>query len=1000
MGIAAAGFALGAPDGDAFLIKPGKRKTPGGDTVRSPELHNKPFPARRTVSQPVARSVTLEPKDTAQASHHPTSAPGLFRQRTIRNTESASNTDSNGKQSRASSSSRHNILSSWSTDRESSSERKDSRPSSSWLKRLSTVSSFLDSSPDDSATRVHSHTGILDNPSARDRELPNKLVKRASSFRVFSSESRKDIFRRPATSHLRSQTLLTTPYQKTALHDGSADRDESILVNSPTLWRPYFDSGYARKRHTSGVSRETARTVSGSPGIQPTLIMGSNIQQRYGLQDNDDNYNQSSPSMPPQSSRRQKLRRSLGSVRRAGRLRTVTDPQIRYLSGGVFDNVQPLDKRPTLSPMSDISAFEVDLPQTTPVFHSSPPMFSPPQSRFTISKRISVAPSDPTTVSSDNETRIFTDDDSMDFQSDTAFDSLATRATASSHSGLRQPKIETIFDDLPLEADNDTRTIEDLLQGSTLDDLDSNAEISSRNETRNNGLGVGIFGLNIEHDSKSNASQDVATTPVRLTRLNMDEFMATPTARKEPRPSVELPSSPPSILLDDLAARLQQKRVYLDDMEEDIDWSPTTDRDIGDKLLDTIPSSPVRLHFENDIQEPNSSKRSSIFDWSEYQKFGSEPTNGISPRPKTVHGKQSNDSSRSRAPGRKGPSTMHLRSQSVPVSREGPGDPDLPSNSKFGTWGLGHKPVSEEWSDDFEFDDMDGLEEVDEKDESNSISTTRPSQRDSIRSVKVPQSIIDRQASVHLQFGQVQEFMLLVEELRRLRVQGGTLGLLDSHSKQLWDDADSIINLATLNDEDEEHTPQRPPSPTSSDAFGDEASPNNKSPHDNVIKFETVKRNSLSRRSLSSPSTPPIVRPRGEGLAQAKSFLETIHQIRSGTNSSPGYSIGRRREKLPFDTQDLRDLVIRAGVITRALKEIVRKAEGVSVSPNKTPQKHHDPSFRQIFTPPDLPPSPTFNKGSLPQSRSANSFLRKDASIVHENEMSTPLKLAAILGSD
>ncbi|EDN05293.1 predicted protein [Histoplasma mississippiense (nom. inval.)] len=38
-------------------------------------------------------------------------------------------------------------------------------------------------------------------------------------------------------------------------------------------------------------------------------------------------------------------------------------------------------------------------------------------------------------------------------------------------------------------------------------------------------------------------------------------------------------------------------------------------------------------------------------------------------------------------------------------------------------------------------------------------------------------------------------------------------------------------------------------------------------------------------------------------------------------------------QKLPFDTQSLRDLVIRAGVVTRSLKEVVRKAEGSNVYP-------------------------------------------------------------------
>jgi hypothetical protein len=60
--------------------------------------------------------------------------------------------------------------------------------------------------------------------------------------------------------------------------------------------------------------------------------------------------------------------------------------------------------------------------------------------------------------------------------------------------------------------------------------------------------------------------------------------------------------------------------------------------------------------------------------------------------------------------------------------------------------------------------------------------------------------------------------------------------------------------------------------------------------------------------------------------------------------------IAPRAQKLPFDTSSLKDLVVRAGVVTRALKEVIRKAEGVATSPqNVFPQ---DPPFRRIFDKP------------------------------------------------
>ena len=327
---------------------------------------------------------------------------------------------------------------------------------------------------------------------------------------------------------------------------------------------------------------------------------------------------------------------------------------------------------------------------------------------------------------------------------------------------------------------------------------------------------------------------------------------------------------------------------------------------------------------------------------------------------------------------------MHLRSQSVPVNRESGIDLELPpSTAKFGTWGLGNKPVSEEWSDDFEFDDV---EEVDEA----QITTIQPVNRDSIRSVRVPQAIIDRQASVHIQFGQVQEFMLLVEELRRLRTQGATLQLLQSHSRQLWDDAENIINLATLNDEDE--GPLRPPSPDISDIFGEDPSPSSRR-----ISVEEPRRNSLSRRSISSPATPPTGRPRGESLAQARNFLQAIHHKKNGQEFSPAEAQVQARGKMPFDTQDLRKLVERAGVITRALKEIVRKAEGVTVSPQRTPQRTHDPSFSHIFNPPDASPCPPFKKPGLPKSRSANSYLGSVVADDEDDLPSSPMRFTTVI---
>ena len=387
---------------------------------------------------------------------------------------------------------------------------------------------------------------------------------------------------------------------------------------------------------------------------------------------------------------------------------------------------------------------------------------------------------------------------------------------------------------------------------------------------------------------------------------------------------------------------------------------------------------------DDDFHEQQSARRQSIFDWSEHAKLGIDQSNGVGPRPQTVHGKHSNHVGRSRPSGRKSNAAMHLRSQSVPVNRDSLAENNPPSSAvKFGTWALGTKPVSEEWSDDFEFDDSNQFEAA-----AAAAAEDKAKNLESIQSVKVPQSIIDRQQSVHIQFGQVRDFMLLVEELKRLRIRGADLGLLGSHSRQLWDDAESIIDLATVNEECD--ALPRPASPVSSDIFIEETPPPKKA-------FEDEFGRTIDRRSISNPATPPSGRPRGESL-QTKNFLAAIHQHRTIVESPPSERTtpGRDRDKLPFDTADLRDLVVRAGVITRALKEIVRKAEGVSLSPERPAQKLQEPFYQQIFDPPDSSPSPGLKKPHLPKSRSANSYLDV-ARATPDHEIPRPLSFTKVV---
>ena len=267
--------------------------------------------------------------------------------------------------------------------------------------------------------------------------------------------------------------------------------------------------------------------------------------------------------------------------------------------------------------------------------------------------------------------------------------------------------------------------------------------------------------------------------------------------------------------------------------------------------------------------------------------------------------------------------------------------------------------------------------------------------------MKVPQSIIDRQASVHVQFGQVQELSLLVEELKRLRTQAAALDLLDGPSSGLWVEGEAIINLATVDEEEDEfRLPRSPGSPTFGfDEFDEEVHPSQRHQNMSPAGMEgNGRRNSILRRSMSGPATPPQGRPRGESTAQAKSFLQHIHHHRSENDDTTEETGQKTHDKLPFDTQDLRNLVIRAGVLTRALKEIVRKAEGVAQSPDNSPILPADPAFvNHIFNRP-VEDSPTRKHGNIPKSPSAHSYFHGSVSPGSEKDLTGHMKLMTVVG--
>jgi hypothetical protein len=723
--------------------------------------------------------------------------------------------------------------------------------------------------------------------------------------------------------------------------------------------------------------------------------------------------------------------RSLRKNSRLQRRRNITDE-------GIFETPRTFTSDPEhqdedmmegvmsspLPPVDRMSAFNINLPggapsyPPTPVldarnspygnpYVSSPSVQSAPSPSFApISRpnRISMATSDPNSTLIGSDTVASGEDSEMDFQSDTAYDSMATRATASSNSGARGPRIETIFDESPPPevVKEKLVTLKNLISRGSFDERKSNQ--SSKH-------------------SMMDEDEDFPT-PVRPSHAEeeYDNDSMHP-VRDETDPSDHVISSSPLI---SVSTKLNGLKLYAQERHDSpVDWDFGEDAEDWDRngeprqsIEDNIdpvarnarrvPSSHDRFTFSDEngsspapLSNGDRDVRSSLFDWSEQQK---DSPQGSIIRPKTVHGKQGPEGRGSRTSGRRGPSALHLRSQSVPVSRE----PVLPHESyssaaKYGTWGLGNKGVSEDWSEDFDFD------EADEK-----PSTIADDQMDEVltesRLMKVPHAIMERQASVHGQFGQVQELNLLVEELKRLRTQASMLDLLDGPSSELWKEAEGIINLATLDDDENLFPPRSPSSPSFNfDAFDDESPPTARSRKQSMrtsergtpvrLYDESESRRSSVIRSSPNPLTPPAGRPRKESSAKAKSVLETIYHQRGGFE--PALNELRRNpgNRLPFDTQSLRDLVVRAGVVTRALKEIVRKAEGVASTPNTSPARprDRDPPFSQIFnqhqSPVDESPS---RKVGLPKSRSANGYFGGSLGS-NDSDLSGHMKLMTVV---
>ncbi|RPA77139.1 hypothetical protein BJ508DRAFT_173477 [Ascobolus immersus RN42] len=286
--------------------------------------------------------------------------------------------------------------------------------------------------------------------------------------------------------------------------------------------------------------------------------------------------------------------------------------------------------------------------------------------------------------------------------------------------------------------------------------------------------------------------------------------------------------------------------------------------------------------------------------------------------------------------GRQAP-PVHTRSSSVP--------------------GYSRARVSENWDDDF--DECDGPE------------------------VHIPEAICAVSSSVLDHLAHVKEFASLVEDLKRLRQLGNSSGARYGPNRKLWEEAEGIIALATLEDEDSASTgtaPKKvrpsfdsstfdPPSTASSNKTTKAQSINHRKsilPDDDDIfgatkGFDTntvpklpppfprsttpssngfhTPQSSPSRSIKSSPSRSvkraPSVK-EDKAVEAAKHLLDRVNrrtcdspERKSVVSTTSGWSIDEdeKEKEVHFDTDMLGELVVRVQELIPMMEEALEKCK-------------------------------------------------------------------------
>ncbi|EMD00920.1 hypothetical protein BAUCODRAFT_62174 [Baudoinia panamericana UAMH 10762] len=868
-------------------------------------------------------------------------------------------------------------------------------------------------------------------------QAPNKLVKRASSVHsagaspvlLPGSKIPRAVFRRPATSHQRSATLV----------ESSLDRHQTLSTPSHhnggvhgSPWRQYFTSKVARDESVVGRRRSSssipnpvrrvypdrkytpvlvsthellgplgiktdhgrgarmapgesvaslaiAPSAASSPLPVPTTDFAGSVAPRRSFSIGDllssgpqPLWKRPTPSkrrpLASKTNRKPKSRvtsapsTSMGSTfsssasqesERPTKRRDLTDPQAIqrsiYTSSSDGRSAETQHREIDLH-LGSPTPLSLQLPSTgttlgTQRSHATTPSPSaqrrlPSADLWSSVARQAHASSTQSEITStpgsDSEPRS-AGGYSTDYQNEHAFDSYPTRTTRSS-SGKRGPPIDTIFDESPpnLSSGRSTKLRDFLNEG--------RAQGSERSGRYRHST--------IEEEGS------VTSTPIQSGRDK--NVTSTPSAR--PGTQLIFTSSPPT----------------MPDPDE-IDWDAPEDRSVqqpglgiqapanGLTSTKTLPFRLGALSRAGNLssvhstpnRHSNGGDKANPFDWSEQQPSPSNHDQSP-PRPRTVHGKK-DDTRGSRANGRRPPSGMHARSHSVPVVPEAGGKRSVAA-SKFGTWGVGSKAVTEDWNEDFDFEDtIPSLPEQDAYDDR---------RIDSGHEMFVPKSIREQQHNVVANIEMLREWGLLIEELKDLRLRAVAVGMLNGPHAQAWQEVDAMIELA--DQESEELTLQPRRSPPSSpgfdyDAFEDTTPSLEES--DSVRSASFILPEPLLEREVQatalttdpSPNAtehPYTARPRKDSEAVARLVIEALQTKRSVSDSSTLKPV-LPSKKVPFDTATLRHIVPYVNGLKRKVKDALRETEGLYSSPRRrsppddsgaAPRKPEvDPPFHSIF---------------------------------------------------